>query len=57
MFAAPPLPPPAIPAPVIRDEVRYYAIEGRNEPALVAQMNTKATQAGVTAIGHTPRRS
>lgn len=41
MFAAPPLPPPVVPAPVIREDVRYYAIEGRNEPELVAQMNAK----------------
>jgi predicted secreted Zn-dependent protease len=41
MFATPPLPPPTIPAPVIREDVRYYVIEGRSEPELVAQMNAK----------------
>jgi predicted secreted Zn-dependent protease len=41
MVAAPPLPPPEIPAAVIQQDVRYYAIEGRNEPELVAQMNAK----------------
>jgi len=46
MFATPPLPPPAIPALVIQEEVRYYAIEGRNEPELVAQMNTKGYASG-----------
>jgi len=41
MFATPPLPPPTIPAPVILEDVRYYVIEGRSEPELVAQMNAK----------------
>lgn len=46
MFDAPPLPPPGIPAPVIQENVRYYAIDGRNEPELVAQMNAKGYASG-----------
>lgn len=41
MFVTPPLPPPTIPDPVILEDVRYYVIEGRSEPELVAQMNAK----------------
>jgi len=41
MFAtAPPLP-PTIPDLVVLEDVRYYVIEGRSEPELVAQMNAK----------------
>ncbi|MHB1058848.1 MAG: DUF922 domain-containing protein [Rhodanobacter sp.] len=46
MFAAPPLPPPTIPDPVIHEDIRYYAIEGRSEPELVAQMNAKGLPDG-----------
>lgn len=42
MFAMPPaVPPPSIPDPVILEDVRQYAIEGRTEAELVAQMNAK----------------
>lgn len=40
MFFAP-IPPPSLPQPVIREDVRYYTIEGRSEPELVAQLNAK----------------
>lgn len=36
-----PTPPPNVPEPVIQEDVRYYLIEGRSEPELVAQLNAK----------------
>jgi predicted secreted Zn-dependent protease len=30
-----------VPGPIVRQDTRYYLIEGRNEPDLVREMNTK----------------
>jgi len=57
VFAIPPTPPPAVLAPVIREDVRYYVIEGRSEPELVAQMNAKGYLAEQGRYwGHTSSR-